>query len=34
MYRNGNFAIVDGGYFCACEYTEKSLSDSMQFYLN
>ena len=34
MYRDGNFAVVDGGYFCTCEYAGNHFSDAVWYNVN
>jgi hypothetical protein len=34
MYRDGNFAVVDGGYFCTCEYAGNNFLDTMCYNAN
>ena len=34
MYRDGNFAVVDGGYFCTCEYAGNHFLDTMWYNAN
>jgi hypothetical protein len=34
MYRDGHFAIVDGGYFCTCEYAGNHFLDMVWYNVN